>query len=635
MKSFRIYRKGKAIESAWPAGERLLVCVGPSPSSRKLVRATRRLADVLDASWVALHVSTPGISPPERERVARHLEFAQTLGGEVQTVTAPSLVEAAARFAEAENITKIVAGKPLARRWQDVLTGTVVDQILQRTQGIDFLVVGGEDIQERPAAPFRFPNLLTRPYLGSVALVSVATALGYPFHATLTPANKVLYYLAVVVCVAYFLGRGPAFVASVLSVVFFNFFYVPPYYTFSVADPGYILTFLGLFLTGVLVSGLTSRARETAVAAQERESQAVTLLSVSRDLSSALSAERIEEIAVGHLESLYGPVRLLLASTLDELRVVGDLQPEEFEVAEWAFRKRQKAGRGTHTLPTSVYQWHPLVSGSRCLGVLGLENEVHSGQTAESQLLEAVMSQVASALERFQLAKTARESELLKATEKLQSALLNSISHDLRIPLVSINGAISSLLDQSLSLDAHTQRKLLENALSEADRLTRLVTNLLQMMRMESGTVEIKAVPCDVWDLVTTTVSFLRERLGDREVDIELPDDLPLVPMDYVLIQQVLTNLIENSVRHGDGTITVKAERRDHGVEFSVRDEGKGVPHELRDRIFERFFRAADHGDGGTGLGLAICKGLVEAHGGKIWLKNDREFQFFLPLEAR
>ena len=413
----RIYRKHRSIDRAWPAGERLLVCVGPSPSSRRLVRAARRLADALDASWIALHVSSPGLSAPERERVARHLEFAQSLGAEVRTITDESMVEATARFAGQENVTKIVAGKPLGRRWQDVVTGTVVDQILKRTQGIDFLVVGSESVGEEEAPkPASLPNPFSRPYLASAALVAVATGVGHPFLSWLNPVNKVLYYLAIVVCVAYFLGRGPALVASALSVLFFNFFFVPPYHTFSVADPEYILTFLGLFLTGLLVSSLTSRARDTAISAQERESQAVTLLSVSRDLSSALSQERVAELTVDHLESLYGPVRLLLATSSNDLPPESGLESGEFAVADWAYRKQNKAGRGTDTLPGGEYQWHPLISGNRCLGVVGLAKEVHAGRTAEAQLLEAIMSQVASALERLDLARSARETELLKAT---------------------------------------------------------------------------------------------------------------------------------------------------------------------------------------------------------------------------
>ena len=631
----RSYRKQRSIEGSWPAGERLLVCVGPSPSSRKLVRATRRLADTLSASWIALHVSTPSLSPPERERVADHLEFAQSLGAEVRTLTDESLVDAAARFAGEENVTRIVAGKPLGRRWHEIISGTVVDQILQKTQGVDIFVIGGEVASVAPPVQRPKFNILTRPYISSVALVAGATALGHPLLTWLNPVNKVLYYLAIVVCVAYFLGRGPAFVTSILSVLFFNFFFVHPQHTFTVADPEYILTFLGLFLTGMLVSTLTARARETALSAQQRESQAVTLLSVSRNLSSADSQNRIAESAVKHLEALFGPVRVLVNSPSGELQAEGGMGTEEFAVADWAFRKVQKAGRGTTTLPGAEYQWHPLLSGSRCLGVVGLEKEVHPGRTAEAQLFEAILSQVAAALERLDLAKSARETELLKATEKLQTALLNSISHDLRIPLVSINGALSTLLDSNLSLEENAQRQMVENALSEADRLTRLVTNLLQMTRMESGTVEIRSVACDPWDLVSTTVTSLASRLEGRKVSLDLPEALPLVPMDYVLIQQVLTNLLENAIRHGQGQITVGVRVTGEGVEFGVSDEGKGVPAELQGRIFERFFRASEPGDGGAGLGLSICKGLVEAHGGRIWLEHGQDFRFVLPLEEK
>jgi two-component system sensor histidine kinase KdpD len=565
--------------------------------------------------------------------VARHLELAQSLGAEVQSVTDDSLVRATARVAAKENVTKIVSGKPLERRWRDVLTGTVVDQILQKTSGVDIFVIGGEKSHEEP------PNLESRsdtsphPYLAALGMVAAVTGLGYPLISWLQPANKVMFYLATVVCAAYYLGRGPALLASLASVLAFNFFFVPPFYTLSVADPEYILTFLGLLLVGLLISSLTAKAKETAVAAQEREGQAVTLLSVSRDLSGALSESAIAKFASTHLERLYGPVKVLLASGKD-LQPHQDLEADEFAVADWAFRKSEQAGSGTNTLPGGAYQWHPLLSGTHCLGVVGLQRDIHPGQTSKAQLLEAILSQVAASLERLRLAHSAQEADLLKATERLQTALLNSISHDLRIPLVSINGALSSLLDQDISLEENAQRQMIENALSEAGRLTRLVTNLLQMTRMESGVVEIRAVPCDPWDLVSTTLTAVKDRLEGREVHLNLPDDLPLVPMDYVLIQQVLTNLLENSARHGAGAVTIEARVTSQGVEFGVSDEGPGIDPALEEKIFERFFRVSEPGDGGAGLGLSICKGLVEAHGGRIWINNGREFRFVLPLEV-
>lgn len=629
----RNYRQREAIEGAWPAGERLLVCVGPSPSSRRLVRAARRLADSLNASWVALHVSTSRISATERERIAQHLQFAESLGAEIKTVTDESVVEATARVANLENITKIVAGKPLGRRWQELLTGTLVDQILKTTRGLDVLVVGGDEAAATEPPPPKEP-LKLRPYLFSALLVGLATFAGYPLLTRLDSSNQVLFYLAAVVCVAYLFGRGPAFATSLLSVFMFNFFFVAPRLTLRAADPGHVLTFLGLFLTGLFVSSLTSRAQDIAVAAKERESQALTLLEVSRDLSLATTRERIAKLAEHHLGNFLGQVKVLLATSDGPLPEESSLGSSEFAIADWAYRKLQKAGRGTSTLPGGRFQWHPLISGTHCLGVVGVSVEVHPGKASQAELLGAILSQVASALERLSLAETARETELLKATERLQTALLNSVSHDLRIPLVSINGALSSLLDPELSLKDDARRQMVENALSEADRLTRLVTNLLQMTRMESGVVEIRPVPCDPWDLVSTTVSHLGERLAGRKVILDLPEELPLVPMDYVLIQQVLTNLLENSLRHGQGEITVTARASDDRLEFTVGDQGQGVPEGLRGQIFERFYRGSHAADGGVGLGLSICKGLVEAHGGQIGLYEGRFFRFWLPLST-
>lgn len=625
----RTYMRHRSIPGPWPAGERLLVCVGPSPLSQRLVRAAKRLADVHDAPWVALHVATDHLSPAERERVTRHLELAARLGAEVTTLTGPSMVPEVADFVSRENITKIVAGKPLRRGWREVLRGTLVDRIMQQTRGVDIFVIGEGESESPSPVPRRVrtrPSM--SPYLAAVILVALATLLGQPILPRLEPTNQVMLYLATVVAAGYYLGRGPSFLASLLSVVAFNFFFVPPRLTFLVADPEYLLTFLGLLLAGLSVSHLTSRAQETVRLSRSREVQAMTLLGLTRDLARATSEREVVDTVEGHLNKLFSGCEICLASGQGKALRRAQIDEAEQAVADWAFRHGQRAGRGTDTLAGATRQWHPVLDPAGCLGVVGLTEEVRVGESLE--LLEAILGQFAGALSRVRLAVTSRDRELVEGAERLQRALLGSISHDLRIPLVSITGALSTLLEPQIALDDRARRDMIANALAEAERLNRLVAHLLQMTRLEAGAVTPNLVACDVADLVYTTVEAFQRRLGGASVEIRMDDDLPFVSLDYVLISQVLTNLLENASQHGAGDITVSVSRTKQEVEFSVKDQGPGVSPDQTEQVFERFCRGARKADGGAGLGLSICKGLVEAHGGRIWVEGS-DFRFVLP----
>ncbi|MGE0493890.1 MAG: DUF4118 domain-containing protein [Vulcanimicrobiota bacterium] len=628
----RTYMRHRSIPGPWPAGERLLVCVGPSPLSERLVRAAKRLADVLDAPWVALHIATDQLSPAERERVTRHLELATRLGAEVTTLTGQSMVAEVAEFVRRENVTKIVAGKPLHRGWHEMLRGTLVDQILQQTRGVDIFVIG-EGERETQAAPRRRlrPRATVSPYLSAILLVALATLLGQPILPRFEPTNQVMLYLATVVWAGYYLGRGPSFLASVTSVVAFNFFFVPPRLTFQVADPEYLLTFLGLLLAGLLVSHLTSRAQATVRLSRSREVQALTLLGLTRELARATNEQEVIDTVAGHVEKLFGAAVVCLASEPTGLLRSSSLEQAEQAVADWSFRHCQRAGRGTDTLAGATRQWHPVIGPHGCLGVVGLPEAVRVGENLE--LLEAILGQFGGTLSRVRLAVANRDRELVKGAERLQRALLGSISHDLRIPLVSITGALSTLLEPEIELDEPARRDMICNALAEAERLNRLVAHLLQMSRLEAGAMNPNLVACDVADLVYTTVEAYRRRVGGARVEVHIDENLPFVSMDYVLISQVLTNLLENASQHGSGEITVSVQCNAREVEFSVKDEGPGVGIDQREHVFERFCRGQRKADGGAGLGLSICKGLVEAHGGRIWVEGS-DFRFVLPRRA-
>lgn len=651
----RAYMQTHAIAGPWPAGERLLVCVSPSPLSERLVRAARRLAVRLNAEWFAVYIETPSqarLSEAARNRVAHNLHLAESLGAKTRTVTGHSAAEAIVEFAKSQNISKIVAGKPLRPRWQELWRGSVVDQIIRQSGDLDIYVISGTPEQPEPAlkrATLRQPHPWPH-YAWSAGLVALATLMGLPLRSFINPINLVMLYLLVVVIAALYLGRRPAIVASLLSVVAFNYIFVPPYYTYVVSDAQFLLTFAALLLVGIVISTLTAQARDQAKAAQRRETLTATLYELSRNLAAAVEPEKIAKIVVNHIHQIFEGQAIILLADPSQERLHPCLNNSEFvfgdneaAVAMWAFQHSQPAGHGTDTLAGVTSTYLPLKTAQRVIGVLGVHLTKEAGPLAPEQwrLLESFANQAAQAIRRVQLAEEARQAHLLRETEKLQAALLNSISHDLRTPLASITGALSSLCDDAACLDAAARSVLINTAWEQADRLNSLVGNLLEMTRLESGAMKVKKEPYEVQDVIGVALTQLANRLGDRTVNIDAPANLPLVPMDFVLMVQVLANLLDNALKYSpvDRPVNICARVTATELLIDVIDQGLGIPEQDLPRIFDKFYRVArTNGIGGTGLGLSISKGIVEAHGGRIWAENNPaggvRVTIALPLEA-
>ncbi|OGO12363.1 MAG: two-component sensor histidine kinase [Chloroflexi bacterium RBG_13_68_17] len=677
------YMQARAIPGPWPAHERLLVLVSPSGSSERLVRTARRLADELDAEWSALYVEAPGhaaLSPERREQVARVLHLAEDLGARVVTLPGTSVAEASLAYARKHNITKIIAGRPLRPRWRELLSGSVSDQLLHRSGAIDVYLIGSDE-EARPAAQragWRLPGPLRR-YVQSSLLVVGATVMGFLLDPALSlekwklflrlldtglrptaplrdpvieQTNLVMVYLAAVVVSALNWGRGPAILASVLSVVCFDFLFVAPYLTFAVSDTQYLLTFIGLLVVGVVMSTLAARAREQAEAAQRRESETAELYDLSRDLAAAVGIPEILRTLVQHVEQTFGSdVVVLLPSDTPPSRLApsaasSDLKLDEHEmaVADWVYRHGQPAGPQTDTLPAARLRYIPLKTVRGVVGVLGVGWPSLSDRPMrpeERRTMEVIASQASLAIERARLGEAARQAEVLQATEKLQTALLSSISHDLRTPLVSITGALSSLCEDASLLADTNRANLIDNAHAEAVRLNRLVGNLLDMTRLEAGALRLSREPCDVQDMIGAALTQMEEALRDRRLTLDVPEDLPLVPMDFVTIVQVLVNLLDNAQKYSspDTPIDVRARAAGAFLEIEVSDRGLGIPKEDLRRIFDKFYRVQrPESIGGTGLGLSICRGIVEAHGGFIAAENrpggGTTIAFALPLRT-
>jgi len=567
----RAYMQTRAIRGPWPAAERLLVAVSPGALAERLVRAARRLADGLNAEWTAIYVETGAdahLSSGERDRIARTLHLAEELGAQSVTIPGHQAVETLLAYARSHNFTKIMAGKPLRSRWLELVRGSLVDQLIRGSGHIDVYVISDEP--GPAAAPEHrgwLPHRPWRRYLWAVAIVAATTLLGQPLTRWLDPTNLVMLYLLAVVVAAVYLGRGPSIMTAVLAVVTFDFFYVPPQLTFAVTDTQYLLTFVGLLVVGLTISSLAVQAREQAESAQSRESQTAELYGLSRDLSTALTTEAIERAVVRHVEQTFGREAVMMMPDPDDAKgplslaaASTDFRPDDHEltVADWVYRHGEPAGRGTDTLPAAKLRYIPLKTAHGVLGVLGVrgpQSDAHPLTLEQLRLVESFASQAALALERTQLAEQARRAQVLEATDKLQTALLNSISHDLRTPLVSITGALSTLDDDDTApnavvLDAATRRGLIENAREEAERLNRLVGNLLDMTRLEAGAMKVRREPSDVQDLVGSALAQLGARLEGRPVAVQVPEGLPLVPLDFVLMVQVLYNLLDNALKY-------------------------------------------------------------------------------------
>jgi len=640
------YRRDHEIEPIWPVAERILVCVRPNPESDRLVRAARRMAARLKAEWIVAYVESAGqplLSPVERQALTRTMKLAEELGATTAALSGESVSEALLTFARQRNVSRIVVGRPLHSRWRDRLRGSLLDEIVRGSGGIEVLVIAREP-EAIPGTPPGPPGPQPRrnwPYLVSCATVLACTLVCWAMFHRFDNSNLVMVYLLGVAFVATRFGRRPSALAAVLSVAAFDFFFVPPHLTFAVSDTQYVVTFGVMLVVSLLISTLAARVRGQAEGARRRERRTQVLYGMTQDLAGARTVEEVARAATRHVyELLQGPVEVLLPGASGRLSPLEDApggDPREAAVAQWAFDHNRAAGLGTDTLPGASAHYVPLRGTSSALGVLGVRPDDSLLPLGPDQidLLETLCRQAASSLERIRLAEQAEEARLAVETERLRSTLLSSVSHDLRTPLATITGAASTLL-QPAALDEEGQRELKEAIYEEAERLNRLVTNLLDMTRLEAGSLQLRRDWHSLEELVGTALARLEGQLKERRVTVSIPQDLPLVPVDGMLIEQLLVNLLENAFKYtpAGSPVQVAARVSAGSVEVEVADEGPGFPDGAEERLFEKFYRGSS-GEHGSGLGLPICKAIVTAHGGRIWAENrprGAAFRFTLPL---
>ncbi len=643
----RDYRRTHGIGDPWKSGQRLLVAVSASPTSASLVRWARRLAGEMGAPWVAAYVEQPRpMNEDEKKRLDQHLALARELGAEIITTTDADVVAGLLRVAREQNVTQLVVGKPAGWRAIDLFYGgSFLNRLIHSSGDIDVHAVRADPLAAR-TAPVPRPRLAWRDWAGmgrGLAVIAVVTGLGLMLKPIIGYEPIALIYLLAVVIMGLFLRRRVVFIASLLSAVLWNFLFIPPIFTFRISNPSDLMLYLTLLIVGLAVGQMTARLRAQQLAERSREQRATALYLLTGQLAQSADLAELLGVVVRSVGESF-PADVALSLPDDEgggpltpyFAGTWPLPEKELSVAVWAYQHRQGAGRGTDTLTSSEGLHLPLLAGERVVGVLSLRfHDPTPLSPAHRDLLDAFIRQISVVLDRQRLRDTEIQAQLLAESERLGRALLNSISHELRTPIAAINTATSALAGKPMEM----QDSLIAEIQQSTGRLNRLVGNLLDMTRLESGQVKPRPEWCDVGDLISVSLRRNEKELSRHEVVVSLVRPLPLVKMDFVLMEQVLNNLLLNAVHYTPaGTVVeIKASAAPKILTLSVADRGPGLPPESLPHVFDKFYRAPGSPAGGTGLGLSIVKGFVEAHGGKVTAANrpfgGAEFSIQLPID--
>jgi two-component system sensor histidine kinase KdpD len=640
------HMRAHAIAGPWAAGDRLLVCVSEHPATAGLIRHARRVADRLHAPWTVIYVETAQtqrLNDVERDRVAEHLRLAERLGASTITIPGRNIADDVIAYAEANNITQIVIGKSDRPRWFEILHGSVVHELLRKAGPISVHVISAAESEPVPLRsvatrqrpePFRL-----LPYIGSTTAVALALGIGSLVERLIGLQSISLVFLMAVLASAIVWGLWPSLLTGLLSVLAYNYFFIPPLYTFTIADPENVLSLFFFALVAVVVSNLTAATRRQIVSARARAKTTAELYAFSRKVTGIGTLDDLLWATAYQISSMLKlhTVMLLPHKQGSSLTIASGYPPEDLldnadmAAARWCWEHNHAAGRGADTLPGGKWLSLPWLTGRCPLGVTGIVRDEPGPLLTpdELRLLDALADQAAVAIERVSLARGLAETRVLAETERLRAALLTSISHDLRTPLASIIGTVSSLRSYADKYEPRERDELLATLQDEAERLNRFVGNLLDMTRLESGAIDLKLDLVDIAEIVGAALQRAGNVLAHHRIEVEIAPDLPMVRLDSILFEQVLFNLLDNAAKYAPpgSRIDIRARRDGDVVAMDVTDEGPGIPPGDLERIFDKFYRvqAQDRRRAGTGLGLAICRGFIEAQGGHIEARNRRD----------
>lgn len=629
------YMRAHGLAGPWAASEHLLACVHGGEGSAELVRYAKRLADRLKAPWTAIHIQTAGdrrAGEAVNDRVADTLRLAERLGGEAMVLPGQSVAEEVLAWARAHNVTQIIIGSVRRPAWRELVGGSLPRDLIRGADDITIHVLpeGGETAPAKRVQtrrPGNRPGPL--PFLVAGLLVAAATVAGWLLQEVANLGNIALVFVLPVLVVSLAYGLWPALVASVAATVAYNYFFLEPLYTLQIAEPENAAGMLLFSAVALLASGLAARARGQTVIARAEAGRAAALYSFAKKLTGVAVIDDVLW-AAAHQVALMLKVEVVFLLPEDgQLTLLAAYPPEDrldandLAAAEWCWRNDTPAGRGSDNLPGAPRLFLPLRTGRGKLGVVGIRKDLAGPllTPAERRLLDALLDQTALAVDRVQLARDVDQTKLLAETERLRTALLSSIGHDVKTPLASILGTITALRSFGALYADDTREEMLATAQEEAERLARYLDDLLDMTRLEAGAIGPKREPVDLADAVGSALRRTSRLLAGHQVVTDLPGELPLVRLDFVLLEQVLVNVLENAARHAPrgSTVEVAARAGPDAVVLEIRDRGPGLPTDAGEHIFAPFYRAPDAVPGkGIGLGLAVAKGFIEAMGGSI-----------------
>lgn len=648
-KQLHEYMQLKRIKGPWKSGLRLLVAVNHTQQSAKLLRWAKNLSSSMGAELQAVYIETSSeLGPKEREQLDKNINLAKQLGIKFRIVTHSDTVRAIVDFAQKENVTHIIVGKPRIRNIFTLLKlGNFINRLIRYSGNIDVYILGSDfQAKDKYKKKVSLPSFTSniRQYV-IVSLIIVFTSIicflikGFIGYQVVSFA-----LLFVVSTLAFFFGTGPILLAATLSALIWDFFFLPPPYTLHVDKPEDMLMLIMFFIIALLSGVLTSRIKRQEMKIRIREERTNALYQLTRELSTAMGIEEVNNIAKTYIKKYFNLESLILLK--NEVNQLESSNPNDnniilaindMSVATWSFQHTAKAGKHTDTLPSGNYTFYPLKGNQMNLGVIAIEQAQVFTQ-GEEQFWEAFISQISGKFEREYLRNMAKNAYLLNESDKLYKTLFNSISHELRIPVATIMGASDTLLMQDYPIE--TQRKLYTEINTASVRLNRLIENLLNMSRLESGHITPRLDWCDVHDLANKIASTLKHELQPFTLSVVIPENMPLVYIDFGLIEQVLHNLILNATQNAKADTNIRLKFYfDHGyLSIQVMDRGTGFPPSELSSVFNKFYRGKDARTGGTGLGLSIVKGFVDAHGGTVTAKNRQNggaiFSIRIPVKT-
>ena len=635
--------RARAIPGPWAAGERILVCINEDPRSAGLVRYAKRLADRLHAPWTALYIETTrslDLTEVDRDGIAETLRLAERLDGEAVTIPAVArrVADDVLSYARKSNVTHIIVGKSERSRWFEILHGSVVHDLVRRAGNISVHVIAGDSAAQPTSTRLMVTTDATQPFDFApyfMALVAVAVAFGISLLMTpLLGLNIDLIFLTAVVSIAVRYGLWPSLLAAAAASLVFNFFFLPPLYTFTIASPSNVAAFFLFTALAVLVSRLAARGWRHATTAQERVRVVESLYGFSSKLARTGTLDDVLWATAYQIALMLKVRVVLLLADNGSIAVKAGYPPEDtldeadLAAAKWAWEKSRPAGRDSDALPGAQWLFMPMRTGRGAIGIVGIRRDepgplLHSDQR---RLLDALVNQGALAIERIYLVEDIDQVKRTAETERLRSALLTSISHDLKTPLAGILGSAGALRDLSASFDEEGKADLLATIIEESERLNRFIANLLDMTKLESGAVVPNAALHDVGEVVGSALERASKILAGHRIDVELSPNLPMVMIDAVLFEQVLFNLLDNAAKYAPPATTIRilSWQDADEVKLQILDEGDGIPATDLERIFDKFYRVRkrDQVRAGTGLGLAISRGFIEALNGTITAAN-------------